>query len=113
MRTYKRTHHWITFKADLTKAPASFWMSLGEAQSKCEHIAGVPLQPSTVKELKKMYLAKGLLATTAIEGNTLSEEEILELVDGKLELPPSKEYLAQEVKNIIDTCNDFSFRWSR
>jgi len=108
MRTYERTHSWLTFKADLTKAPASFWMSLGEAQSKCEHIAGVPLRPSTIRELKRIYLAKGVLATTAIEGNTLTEEEIHELLDGELELPPSKEYLAKEVKNIIDICNDYS-----
>jgi Fic family protein len=81
-------------------------MALGECQSKCEHIAGVPLQPETAKELYRIYLAKGVLATTAIEGNTLSEEEILRHLEGKLELPPSREYLRQEIDNIIEGCNE-------
>lgn len=81
-------------------------MALGECQSKCEHIAGVPLQPETAKELYRIYLAKGVLATTAIEGNTLSEEEILRHLEGKLELPPSRDYLRQEIDNIIEGCNE-------
>ncbi len=105
MRTFERTHAWIKFSVDLRSAPPSLWLFLGECQSKCEHIAGVPLQPATAEELHKLYLAKGVQATTAIEGNTLSEAEVLELLEGKLELPPSREYLAQEVDNIISACN--------
>jgi Fic family protein len=41
------------------------------------------------------------LATTAIEGNTLSEREVLAVLDGKLKLPPSREYLKQEIDNIV------------
>jgi len=81
------------------------WLALGEVQAKCEYLAGLPLQPATAGRLHKIYLAKGALATTAIEGNTLSEEEALKLVDGELTLPPSKKYLAQEIQNIIDACN--------
>jgi len=80
-------------------------MYLGEAVSKCEHLAGVPLRPATARELNQIYLAKGVLATTAIEGNTLSEEEVRKLLEGELKLPPSREYLAHEVKNIINACN--------
>jgi Fic family protein len=80
-------------------------MLLGECQSKCEHIAGVPLQPSIAEELNKVYLAKGALATTAIEGNTLSEEEVLKHLDGKLKLPPSRDYLQQEIENVIEGYN--------
>jgi Fic family protein len=78
---------------------------LGECQSKCEHIAGVPLRPDIARRLHEIYLAKGSLATTAIEGNTLSEEEVIKHIEGKLWLPPSMEYLAQEVDNIIRACN--------
>lgn len=81
-------------------------MLLGECQSKCEHIAGVPLQPETAEELYRVYLAKGALATTAIEGNTLSEAEVLKHLEGKLELPRSRDYLRQEVDNIIEGCNE-------
>jgi len=80
-------------------------MLLGEAASKCEHIAGVPLRPATAQMLHRLYLAKGALATTAIEGNTLTEKEVLAHLEGKLKLPPSKEYLAQEVDNVVAACN--------
>lgn len=105
MRTFERTHPWISFRIDLRKASPRLWMRLGEAASKCEHIAGVPLRPATAESLHKLYLAKGALATTAIEGNTLSEKEVLRHLEGKLKLPPSKEYLAQEVDNIVAACN--------
>jgi Fic family protein len=56
-------------------------------------------------ELHRLYLAKGVLATTAIEGNTLSEEQVLQHLDGKLELPRSREYLKHEIDNVINACN--------
>ena len=86
------------------------WLLLGEAVSKTEHIAGVPLQPEEAEYLHYVYLAKGALGTTAIEGNTLTEEEVHKQLEGKLELPPSKQYLGQEVDNIVKACNDISQR---
>jgi hypothetical protein len=47
--------------------------------------------------MHKLFLAKGALATTAIEGNTLSEQEVLGHIERRLKLPPSKEYLGQEI----------------
>lgn len=105
MRTFEKTHPWLQFSVDLSHAPASLWITLGECQSKCEHVAGVPLRPDTANYLFRLYLAKGVLATTAIEGNTLSEEEVLQHLEGKLKLPPSREYLAQEIGNIVAGCN--------
>ncbi len=81
-------------------------MLLGEAQSKVEHIAGVPLQPDVARRLHQLYLAKGALATTAIEGNTLTEEEALGVVEGHSNLPPSKGYLKTEIENIVRACNE-------
>jgi len=46
------------------------------------------------------------LATTAIEGNTLSEAEVLAAVEDRLDVPPSKGYLLQEVQNIIAACTE-------
>ena len=100
------THPWITFDLDLRPAGAKLWMALGEAQSKCEHVAGIPLRPDTALRLHRIYLAKGVLATTAIEGNTLSEDEVLDRLDGKLELPSSREYLGREVDNIAEACDE-------
>jgi len=105
MLTYQRTHPWISFQLDLRQAPPGLWIALGEAASKCEHLSRVPLRPGTSQLLHRLYLAKGVAATTAIEGNTLSEEDVLKAVEGKLDVPPSKAYLKQEVENIIEACN--------
>jgi Fic family protein len=70
-----------------------------------EHIAGVPLNPSLRRRLHRLYLAKGVHATTAIEGNTLSEAQVQQAIDGSLRSMPSQEYLAQEVRNVIRMCN--------
>lgn len=105
MRTYEETHPWINFRVNLQAASPQLWLSLGEAASKCEHIARVPLRPSTAQRMHQMYLAKGVAATTAIEGNTLSEEDVLKAVQGDLTVSPSKAYLKQEVDNIIEVCN--------
>ena len=110
MRTYERTHAWLRFTFDMRPAPPALWISLGEATAKCEHLAKVPLRPTTATRVHQMYLAKGVAATTAIEGNTLSEEEVLKAVQGELQVPPSKEYLKQEVDNIIAACNEISTR---
>ena len=103
--SYEDSHPWISFKLDLNSANYLFWMQLGEANSKCMHIFGTPLPSPISENLHKMYLAKGVLATTAIEGNSLSQSQVLEHIEGKLKLPPSKEYLRQEVENILNACN--------
>ncbi|MDE0461233.1 MAG: Fic family protein [Caldilineaceae bacterium] len=105
-RTYQETHPWINFQLDLRRVDYTLWFQLGEVQAKCEQVAGVPLLPDVEEYLHQVFLAKGALATTAIEGNTLSERDALELVRGELELPPSKEYLGQEIRNIVDACNN-------
>jgi len=81
-------------------------MNLGEARSKCEHIAGVPLQPDLASKVHQVYMAKGVRATTAIEGNTLTEEQVRSQMEGKLNLPPSQRYLGREVENVITALNE-------
>ncbi len=104
---FKRTHPWLTFDVNLKGIQPTTWILLGEAVSKVKHVANAPIDPKEADSLYNIFLAKGAAATTAIEGNTLSEEQVREQVEGKLALPPSQEYLQREVQNIIDTCNDF------
>jgi Fic family protein len=106
MSTYERTHPWLDFNLDLSPAPWQMWLLAGEAISKCEHLGGVALSPEAASELMKVYLAKGALATTAIEGNTLTEAEARKRVDGIKDLPPSKAYLGVEIDNIIQASNE-------
>jgi Fic family protein len=108
MRKFEKSHPWISFSVSFKDAPAQLWLLLGEAASKIEHIAGVPLRPSVANELHRIYLAKGAFATTAIEGNTLSEEQARKQLDGTLKLPKSQQYLAQEIQNIINACTSIT-----
>ena len=100
MRRYENSHPWISFQADLARSGQALWVALGEAASKCEHLAGIPLIPAVSKRLHALYLAKGLQATTAIEGNSLSEEDVRRHLEGTLDLPPSQDYLTQEIDNV-------------
>lgn len=104
MRHFEKTHSWLrSFETDfLIHAPPRIWMALGEIKAKCEHLTGIPLTRQTAEELYKVYLARGVLGTTAIEGNTLSEEDVRAHIEGKLRLPESKEYLKQEIDNILE-----------
>jgi Fic family protein len=106
MRKYEETHPWITFGCNLREADPRLWIALGEAASKCEHISNVPLRPTTAQQLHFVYLAKGVAATTAIEGNTLSEDEVMKAIEGRLDTSPSKRYQQQEVENVIGVCNE-------
>ncbi len=100
-REYRKTHPWITFRLDLTRAPWTFWNYVGEAHSKCRHLSRTPLPPGLARKMERIYLAKGALASAAIEGNSLSEEQAVAAVEGRLELPQSQEYLQQELENVI------------
>jgi Fic family protein len=83
---------------------ARFWMLVGEARSKCMHLAGAPLNPAAARKLYRIYLAKGAQATTSIEGNTLTEREVKARIRGERTLPESREYLGREVDNIVEAC---------
>ena len=104
-KKYKKTHPWIDFHIDFGKIDYKTWILLGEAESKCLHVSNVPLKPKFSEILYQTYLAKGIQGTTAIEGNTLSENEVRKRIEGSLKLPDSMEYLGKEVDNILRAYN--------
>ena len=104
-REYERSHPWIGFTLDLRVASTGLWTLLGRAVARCEQIAEAALPPGNAEDMQKLYLVKGVQATTAIEGNTLSTEQIRARVEGRLDLPPSQEYLGREVDNVVRACN--------
>ncbi len=105
-RKYQQTHPWLTFRLDLRPAPWHLWTQLGECQSKCQHISEVPLKVGTARKLYRLYLAKGALGSAAIEGNTLTEAEVVQHLRKKLTLPPSRAYVAAEVESIVSLCEE-------
>ena len=104
-KQYLKTHSHIDFSVDLRDAPPSLWLFLGEAKSKCQHVARALLSPVAARELLQVFLTKGILATTAIEGNTLSEAEVRRVLEGTSDLSPSREYLEREIENVLEAYN--------
>ncbi|MCY3599769.1 MAG: Fic family protein [Gemmatimonadetes bacterium] len=105
-RPYERSHPWISFRARLERATPQLWPLLGQVAARCEQVARAVLPPAAAAEMHKLYLIKGARATTAIEGNTLTEEQVRDRLDGQLELPISQEYLGREVDNVLRACED-------
>lgn len=83
----------------------SAWLLVGQCEAYVRAIINTPILPRHYEKLMKVALLKGAQATTAIEGNTLSDEEIQKLMEGQ-KLPPSKRYQEIEVKNILDALNE-------
>ncbi len=103
MRQYETTHPWIDFRAtDVNRLGPKSWMLVGEARSKCEHLAQAPLRPDVSHRLWEVALIKGAQATTAIEGNTLTEEQVEGIRNGTYSTRPSRSYQETEVTNVLD-----------
>jgi len=93
----------ISFRKEWEITVDSAYM-LGECHALVHALTDIPLKPEYRQRLLSLSLRKGAQATTAIEGNTLSEEEIAKIQEG-WSLPPSKEYLQIEVNNILEAFN--------
>ena len=96
-------HSHISFRKEWEITPECAYM-LGECEAYVKALSDIPLKPEHRDQLHWVSLIKGAQATTAIEGNTLNEEEIRKIEEG-WKLPPSKEYLEIEVKNILEAFN--------
>ena len=107
-REYRSTHPWISFRHHLERADPLHWCLLGEAAARCDQVAQTVLLPADARRVHRLQLVRGARATTAIEGNTLSEEQVVALLEGRLELPRSQEYLGREVANVLTAVRDIS-----
>ena len=103
-RRHVESHPWIKFSSiDIGQKN---WFLLGAAESKCKHMANIPLPPQAMQKLLHVSMSKGFQATTAIEGNTLSLEDVGRIMDNKLDdFAPSQKYQVSEVQNVINAYN--------
>jgi Fic family protein len=99
----KNTLEHISFRASWKLREKSAAL-LGQCYAYIDSMLNIPIRPDYHQKLLEVSLNKGALATTAIEGNTLTEEELAQILKG-IDLAPSKKYQQQEVKNIIDAFN--------
>jgi Fic family protein len=88
--------HW-TVDADLN-------YQLGQCDAIVDAMCHAPLLPGVRSQLLLLSLKKGAQATTAIEGNTLTDEEVERIANNET-LPPSQKYQEQEVKNVLEAFN--------
>ena len=83
----------------------SGWLLLGQCEAFVRAIENTPILPIYYDQLMRVSLLKGAQSTTAIEGNTLTDDEVLEVLEGN-RLPPSKEYQQIEVANVVNALNE-------
>ena len=101
------THPWLDFRIQSDDLGAQAWVRLGEVASKIRHLRMVPLSPEFRRHLQTVSLVRGTQATTAIEGNTLTDKQIEAIVKGDRSdaIPPSKAYQRQEAENVLEAFN--------
>ena len=69
------------------------------------NIAQATLPPAEANKLYNLTLIRGVTATIAIEGSTLSEEEVSQIERGIFPKRASRAYEEQEAENIIALYN--------
>ena len=101
MRIYEETHPWLTFSINLSRAPAKLWALLGECNALSAALSETPLLPGDRDALEREAIVQAVTSVLSDRGSTLTEHEIGKLIDGNIDLPPSRGYLAQEAKNFV------------
>lgn len=79
-------------------------IAMGQVIALLRAIDNTPIMPQYYSDMMKMSLIRGAQSTTAIEGNTLTDEEIGKLLEGQ-KLPSSIRYQGVEIENILDAYN--------
>jgi Fic family protein len=93
----------LQFRQHWTLTPAVQFL-LGQCVAYVDAISNTPILPQQAQRLMQVSLIRGAQATTAIEGNTLTDEEI-ERVKAGDHISPSKQYQEIEVRNILEAFN--------
>ena len=100
------TFFWTDFAQILRSAwrrlPATTWVLLGQAQAKCAQIDATEISPEAKSKLQSLYLSMGAQGSVAIEGSSLTVEEVQELAEGN---PPGQSALRdleQEAENVLE-----------
>ena len=74
---------------------------LGQCYAYVNVMLNIPIRPDYNEVLHFVSFNKGALATTAIEGNTLTSEDLAQIQGGN-DLPPSRGYQQREVENVLE-----------
>ncbi|MCY4465410.1 MAG: Fic family protein [Chloroflexi bacterium] len=99
-------HDFIKFPPRLDGFSPKIWLLLGEVQARITLIKRMSIPRDDSNQLRKIYLNKGVHGTTAIEGNTFSEEEVGRIIAGDLQAAPSRAYQQQQIDNMVRAFNE-------
>ena len=100
IKAVKNTWEHISFKENLDYNEKTTNL-LGQCFAYVNAMFHIPIRPDYNDELHIVSFNKGALATTAIEGNTLTERDLSVILSGR-NLEPSKRYLQIEVENVLE-----------
>jgi Fic family protein len=89
-KRYLTTNPWLRFGLDLTRSGAEFWLGLGEARGKVEHLTQSLLKPEVAAEMNRVALANGAQALAA------------------LDFPRAEKHLIRETQNVVSACNSIA-----
>lgn len=101
MWTYERTHPWISFRFDPRILPYPVWILLGEVAAACTWLREAALPAKEGELINYIARLRGVLGNAALDGNTLSEDQVDRLLEGSLRLPPSQLFQEREVRNLL------------
>ncbi len=107
MRTYEQTHPWISFRWEPRRIPYPVWLLLGGSGALIRTLNQAALPVSIAAATDHDSLMQGLHALAGMEGNTLSERQVIESMEGRLKLTSSQAYLGQEIQNLLK-----AIRWT-
>ena len=95
------SHDFISFPPPALKFIPRTWLLLGQIQATLQALDIMPMHPEEAYELNTTYLAKGIHGTTAIEGNRLSERQVLELIQGDATLDPEDHLQIKQIDSVV------------
>lgn len=105
MGPVENTHPWLTFTINLSRAPARLWGLLGECNALCRAVEDSPLPPGDHSRLVTLHVARSARIAAGADGLSLTDDEISRILDGSLDLPPSRRYIAQGIRNMATACD--------
>lgn len=101
MRSYELSHPWISFHWEPKSLSRAALLLLGEAATLCSRLNDAALSAKEAELINYISLLHGVVASAAMDGNTLTEDQLDRVLEGSLTLPPSQEFLGRELLNLV------------
>ncbi len=99
--TYTQTTSWLPYRFDAEQAAVECGWLLGQVCARVSQVCRSILPPVVAASLRADIRVRGIAALAALAGNSLGEGALRQLLAGQLKVPPSREYLRQELVNLL------------